>query len=175
MNLWLRLLLLLLRLRGQPTGDLLDEVALDLRVLPNDLDVFAHVNNGRYLTLMDLGRLALMQRVGILRLSRKHGWYPLVRGIEIEYIRPLTLWRRFRLHTRLISWDEKWVYLEQRFVAGDTLHARAHVRGLLRGPDGNVPTSTLLATLGAADRLPPRPPPADVGTPAGECGDARTP
>lgn len=145
-----------------------------MRVLPNDLDVFAHMNNGRYLTLMDLGRLALMHRIGLLRACRQRGWYPLVRGIEIEYIRPLTPWRRFRLHTRLISWDRKWVYLEQRFTVGETLHARAHVRGLLRGPGGNVPTPTLLETLGAADRQPPRTPPDDVGGARNGHGEARS-
>ena len=31
-----------------------------MRVWPNDLDTNAHMNNGRYLTLMDLGRFDLM-------------------------------------------------------------------------------------------------------------------
>lgn len=166
MNLWLRMLLLLLHLRRRPAIDLLDEVVVAMRVLPTDLDAFGHMNNGRYLTLMDLGRLALMQRTGLLGTVRRRGWTPLVRGIEIEYLRPLGPLQRFRLHTRLISWDGKWLYLEQRFTAGDTLHARAHVRGLLRGSEGNVPTAKLLAALGQAERQPPRAPPADVREPS---------
>lgn len=165
MNLWLRLAWLLLRLRRAPRIDLLDEVVLDLRVLPNDLDALGHMNNGRYLSIMDLGRVALTARTGLAGIARRRRWIPLVRGIEIEYFRPLMPWQRFRLHTRLVSWDRKWLYLEQRFVSGDTLHARAHARGLLRGRDGNVPTATLLAALGAGDREPPEPPPADVGAP----------
>jgi len=165
MNLWLRLLLLMLRLRRASPVDLLDELVLDLRVLPNDLDAFGHMNNGRYLTMMDLGRLALMERTGLLKAARRERWLPLVRGIEIEYFRPLMPWQKFRLYTRLISWDRKWVYLEQRFVAGETLHARAHIRGLLRAADGNVPTATLLQAIGAADLEPPEQPPEDVRDP----------
>lgn len=165
MNLWFRLLILMLRLRRQPPMDLLDQVQQDMRVLPNDLDAFGHMNNGRYLTLMDLGRLVIMERTGLLRAARQNDWLPLVRGIEIEYLKPLLPWRRFTLHTRLISWDRKWLYLEQRFTAGDTLHARAHIRGLLRGRDGNVPTAELLKAVGAGDHEPPEPPPADVRDP----------
>ena len=165
MNLWFRLLWLYWHLRRAPAVGLLDEVVLDLRVLPTDLDALGHMNNGRYLPLMDLGRLALMARSGLSAIARRNGWFPLVRGIEIEYLKPLGPGRRFRLHTRLLSWDRKWLYLEQRFVVGDTIHARAHVRGLLRGREGNVATATLLASLGAADLEPPAPPPADVGAP----------
>ncbi len=166
MNLWFRLLILMLRLRRQPPMDLLDDLEQDMRVLPNDLDAFGHMNNGRYLTLMDLGRLAMMERTGLLKAARRNDWLPLVRGIEIEYFKPLLVWRRFRLHTRLISWDRKWVYLEQRFTAGDTLHARAHIRGLLRGREGNVPTAELLKAVGAENHEPPEPPPADVRDPS---------
>lgn len=165
MNLWLRLLWLLWRMRRASRIDPLDEVVLDLRVLPGDLDVLGHMNNGRYLAVMDLGRLALMHRSGLLAAARRRGWMPLVRGIEIEYIRPLVPWQRYRLHTRLLSWDRKWVYIEQRFVSGETLHARAHVRALLRARDGNVATETVLETLGTDRREPPEPPPADVGAP----------
>jgi len=165
MNLWFRLLLLYWRLRGQQAVGLLDEIPLEMRVWPTDLDALGHVNNGRYLTLMDLGRLALMQRTGLLAVARRNRWLPLVRGIEIEYLRPLMPWQRYTLCSRVMSWDGKWIYLEHRFVSGDTVHARAHVRGLLRSTDGNVPTARLLEAIGAAERVPPEPPPADVGAP----------
>ena len=37
-----------------------------MRVWPNDLDTNAHMNNGRYLTLMDLGRFDLMTQCGLV-------------------------------------------------------------------------------------------------------------
>ncbi len=155
MNVWLRLLLLHLTLARQSRIDLLAEVVLNLRVWPTDLDVQRHMNNGRYLSVMDLGRYALMARTGLLRVAGEHGWMPLVRGIEIEYFKPLMPWQRFRLHTRLAGWDGKWLYLEQRFETDDRVCARARIHGLLRGREGNIPTNRLLEALGQAHRESP--------------------
>ena len=158
MNLWLRLLYLQFALRRRPRIDLLEPVALDLRVWPTDLDVLGHVNNGRYLTLMDLGRLALMKQSGLLEVANRRRWMPLVRGIDIEYYKPLLPWQPFTLQTRLLGWDDKWLYLGQAFRRGETTVAEAQIHGLLRGRDGNVPTRELLAAIGQADRASPEVP-----------------
>ena len=155
MNLWFRLLYLQLMLRRRPRIDLLDPVTLDLRVWPTDLDLFGHVNNGRYLSLMDLGRLALMEQTGLLAAARANRWMPLVRGIDIEYFRPLHPWQPFTLHTRLLGWDRKWLYVGQHFRRGDTRIAEARLHGLLRGGRGNVAPADMLAALGQADRESP--------------------
>ncbi len=162
MNLWLRLLLLHLALARQSRVDLLDEVVLDLRVWPTDLDIQRHMNNGRYLSIMDLGRYALMARTGLLSIASTHRWMPLVRGIEIEYFKPLTPFQRFRLHTRLAGWDGKWLYLEQRFETDERVRASARIHGLLRGREGNIPTEQVLQALGEAHRESPARPPDPV-------------
>lgn len=51
-----------------------DESKVNFRVLPNDLDLNFHMNNGRYLTLMDLGRIDYFVRCGIAKASyQKNG------------------------------------------------------------------------------------------------------
>lgn len=155
MNLWLRLLLLHLKLARQPRIDLLEEVVLEFRVWPTDLDIQRHMNNGRFLSVMDLGRYALMARTGLLRVAGERRWMPLVRGIDIEYLKPLMPWQRYRLHTRLAGWDGKWLYLEQRFETDERVCAAARIHGLLRGREGNIPTDRLLEALGEVDRNSP--------------------
>ncbi|MDB5490660.1 MAG: Mesenchymal stem cell protein, partial [Micavibrio sp.] len=60
MNLYLRVLIVIFRaLFGQPMTDVTTPQRIRLRVYPNDLDSNLHMNNGRYLTVMDLGRLNL--------------------------------------------------------------------------------------------------------------------
>lgn len=156
MNLWFRLLWFLVLRRVPRADSLLDEARLSFTVWPTDLDLLRHVNNGRYLTLMDLGRVVLLRDSGLWSRLRRLDAIALVGGIRVEYLRPLALFQRFELVTRVVSWDDKWVYLEQRFVRGDTLHARAVVRGLLRGPEGNIPTRTVLALMNLDHRQPPR-------------------
>jgi hypothetical protein len=60
------------------------------------------------------------------------------------------------LVTRLVAWDEKWCFLEQRFERGGTVHAVGRVKALFRGREGNVPTAALLAAAGRGD-APHRP------------------
>ncbi len=95
------------------------------RVLPNDLDVLMHVNNGVYLTIADLGRTDLLLRSNALSRIRKKGWYAVVAAETIRFKKSLKLWQRFSITTRIIAWTEKAIFLEQTFNRGDTFVARA--------------------------------------------------
>jgi acyl-CoA thioesterase FadM len=120
MNLWFRLLWYALtswrRLPINHTADALDIGTLEFTVLPTDLDISLHMNNGRYLTLMDIGRLDFLVRTGLWRAVRKNGWTPIASAIIIRYRRELRSFARFRLETRLVTWAEASVVMEQTFV-----------------------------------------------------------
>jgi acyl-CoA thioesterase FadM len=149
MNLYLRLLRILaaaLFRRGDITP--LETAELTFRVLPNDLDPNWHVNNGRYLTVMDLGRIDLTLRMGFLRLVFQRGWMPVLGGAMIRYQRPLKLFQRYTLRTRLLAWDEKWLYLEQEFSSEGKRVAQGVVKGLIRGKEGSIPTAEVMHAVG---------------------------
>jgi acyl-CoA thioesterase FadM len=163
MNLWLRLLttLLLARRRGAlvlPAGVSL----LRFRVWPHDLDLSLHMNNGRYLTLMDLGRLDVMLRSRLWRAVARHRWTPIASAIKIRYRREMRLFDRFRLETRLVAWDRLFVVMEQVFVfetgphAG-TIAAQALFKGGIydRSARQFVPIARLMQEIGAAAESPP--------------------
>jgi acyl-CoA thioesterase FadM len=134
MNLYLRLLLLRLRNRRDrrtrrgPGIGLWDTARTPFRVVPTDLDLLRHMTNGKYLSIMDVGRIDLLTRAGFWAELTARGWYPVVAGQTITYRRSLTLGQRFDLLTRVCGFDERSVYLEQTFVVGDVVHARAVVR-----------------------------------------------
>lgn len=65
MNLIFRLAKVLITAFFRDRLSLLDESVLEFRVLPTDLDVNLHMNNARYLSVMDLGRLDLLVRAGL--------------------------------------------------------------------------------------------------------------
>ena len=92
MNLYLRLLLTIVRSRRLPALDPWDTVSTPMRVLPNDLDTLGHMNNGRYLTMLDLARTELMMRSGLYRRSEELGYYLVVAGQTINYRRSLMPW-----------------------------------------------------------------------------------
>ena len=152
MNLWFRLILTLLRARFGYALGALDRSVVPFRVWPTDLDVNAHMNNGRYATLMDLGRVDLMARAGLLSIIRRERMYPVVTAQHILYRRSLDPFQLFTLETRILGVDERFAYLEQRFLRGETVHARGVVQALfLRPGEGRVPTDEMMALFGVQD------------------------
>ena len=70
MNLYFRLILVLIAgLLSKTRTSIMEIHALWFTVLPNDLDTNLHMNNGRYLTIMDLGRTDALVRSEIGRAS----------------------------------------------------------------------------------------------------------
>ncbi|WP_207477983.1 thioesterase family protein [Arenibaculum pallidiluteum] len=161
MNLILRLVrVILAALLGRRRG-LLDESVLEFRVWPHDLDLNLHMNNGRYLTIMDLGRTDVVIRSGLLGVSLRRRWMPALGGASVRFRRSLGPFERFRLRTRLLYWDEKWFYFEQIAETMDgRLACAALVKGVLRGPNGTVPSAEILDALGIAHGTRPVAPPA---------------
>jgi acyl-CoA thioesterase FadM len=149
---------LLVRLIGIVLGALfgrrlqpLDESQLTLRVWPTDLDPNLHMNNGRYLTIMDLGRIDLMVRIGLAREARRRRWMPVVAAVQIRYRRSLAPFERYTLSTRLLGWNGRWFYLEQRFLRGDgSVAALAWVKAAIRKPGGTVDADELQQVMGLA-------------------------
>jgi acyl-CoA thioesterase FadM len=139
-NSFVRIPLLALRqvLRPLPRMGALETDVIPMRVWPNDIDFNLHLNNARYLSVMDYGRVHMLARAGVLGPAIKQRWQPLVGGIWITYRRPLPLLARFTLTTRLECWDERWFYIEQSFLGPEGFAATAWVKGALRESGGVV-------------------------------------
>ncbi len=157
MNLILRLLRVFLVALFKPRIGLFDVSELGFRVLPTDLDINLHMTNARYLSIMDLGRTDLLICAGLLGLVKRQRWMPVVGSIDITFRRPLAPFQRFVIKTRLLCWDEKWLYMEQRLESDSGVHAIATVRGLFVGRDGSVPTHKVLELIGYEGDSPPFP------------------
>lgn len=158
MNLYLRLLKVVFRILFGPKKGLMDASRVAFRVWPHDCDLNFHMNNGRYLTFMDLGRIHLIGQMKLLSRFVKDRWHPILGAAEISFIRPLAPLQKFFLVTRMITWDDKYFYIEQRFVTGeDRLCAVAYVRGLFMVGREKIPPQQAIALLGPVPPAPPMP------------------
>ncbi|HEU6442545.1 MAG TPA: thioesterase family protein [Microvirga sp.] len=118
MNLWLRVLHLIVTSFFRPKINPLRDVSrLSFRVWPHDLDTSLHMNNGRYWTLMDLGRTDIMVRSGLWRPILKNGWVPVVSAGQIRFRREMRLFQPFHLETRILTWSETHVVMEHRLAS----------------------------------------------------------
>ena len=153
-----RLVWALIRARFKRKLDLLDESALTMRVWPNDLDLNVHMNSGRYLSMMDIGRVEILGRTRLLREVFGRGWRPIAAAATIRYRRSLLPFQRFTVRSRVVCWDEKWLYFRHVIERRGELCAIGYVRGLLRGREGNVAPAQILALAGKAGmQSPPMP------------------
>ncbi len=148
MKFYFRLLWLILTQSRRSRCSMLGPIDTHFRVLPNDLDALLHVNNGVYLTLMDLGRTDLLLRSDAFHAVRKNGWYPVLAAETIRFKRSLKLFQKFTIRTCVLGWDEHSVYLEQQFISKDKLVAKAVVDArFLKKQGGKVTPIELLAFL----------------------------
>lgn len=167
MNLWLRLLHLLVTALFRPKLGVTDVSRLAFRVWPHDLDTSLHMNNGRYWTIMDLGRADFMVRTGLWRVVLKNGWLPVVSAAKIRFRRELRLFKPFTLETRIVTWSDTSIVLEHRLIdrsrtSAGIVNAVALVRtGLYdRKAKSFVPVDQLFAVVG--DLIPAPEPTPDV-------------
>ncbi len=157
MNLLLRILLVRIAAFFRKPLKILDPSILTLWVFPNDLDIYFHMNNGRYLTVMDLGRFDIILRMGFGEICDRNQLAPLVASVAFRYKRSLKLFQRYQLVSRIVCWDDKWIFIKQSFIQNGKVAAVGYVKGLFRSPKGNVPTAQVLALLGAWEKSPHMP------------------
>ncbi|QHO70901.1 4-hydroxybenzoyl-CoA thioesterase [Marisediminicola antarctica] len=151
MHMIFRTLLVWLRRHRGPKLGIHEVGRLRLRVVPTDLDVLGHMNNGVYLSIMDLGRMDAMQRSGAWTAISAAGFYPVAASETISFRRSLQPWQRFVLETRIVGYDQRAVYIEQRFVVGGELYATGFVRAKFLKRTGGTVTVTELASVTGAD------------------------
>ncbi len=128
MNLWIRVCIIWLLTIFRKKTSVSEESKTRFMVLPHDIDLNIHLNNGRFLAFMDLGRLDFVIRTGAARIFLDKKWNPVVASATVRYRKSLGLFRRFDLHTRIVGSDHKFVYIEQDFVVKNELYARGAVK-----------------------------------------------
>ncbi|MDA9991137.1 thioesterase family protein [Paracoccaceae bacterium] len=115
---------------------------------PWDLDVFAELNNGRTLSLFDLGRYGLAQRTGLNDALRKHKWGLTTAGANVRYRHRIKIFERFEMRSKLVFWDEKFAYIEQVMLSRDGLCANHLLfRGGMVNKNGLVPMAEVAKAL----------------------------
>ncbi len=153
MRLRLRLLYLLVSALWRKPLRLLDESVITFTVLPNDIDI-SKITNDRFMALMDLGRMDLAFRAGLVPSMFKNKWIPLATFDTIRFRYPLKLFQRYQLKTRIIWWDETTGYFRQIFERNGRVVATGYVCATFLGPQGPVPPDDILAVI---DQSSPRP------------------
>ncbi len=140
MNLYLRLLWVFFvakRSSRITESNLYNEI--NTFVLPNDLDLNLHVNNGRYMTLCDFNRVDLFIRSGLASIMIKNKLAPIVAEHTMTYFKSLNLFNRIKITMQITHWDEKYFYSTHTFYRGELKVAEGTSKSLvISRKDGRI-------------------------------------
>jgi len=121
---------------------------ITLRVLPQDIDLFMELNNGRYVTLLDLGRFSYGAKVNMSRFLKKNNWSLTIVGTYNEYRHRLRLFQKFVLETKIIGYDENWFYFFQKIQRNGKTHMASVVKFSYTSRSGLVIPKDVIKAMG---------------------------
>lgn len=145
------------KFRNAPPLRILEPHVGTHRIWPVDLDPWRELNNGRTLTLFDLGRVLMSRRMGFARVAKANGWGITVAGNSVRYRKRVTLFQRLTQVSRVVGWDKRFVYTEQSFWRDGDCTAHMLVRTAFTSKAGIVPPKTVFAALNQLQDSPPLP------------------
>ncbi|WP_421702472.1 acyl-CoA thioesterase [Aliiroseovarius sp.] len=114
---------------------------------PWDLDLWMELNNGRTLTLYDLGRVPMGGRVGFSKAVLDNKWGIAVAGGSIRYRKRVTAFQRIEMKTRLLGWDERFFYIEQSMWVKGACTSHVLLRTAVTSKGGAVPTAEVAGAM----------------------------
>lgn len=124
---------------------------------PWDLDIWWELNNGRTLTLYDLGRIPLAQRIGLIPVLRAKRWGLTMAGVSVRYRRRVRMFDRVEIRSRCVGWDDRFLYIVQSMWKGETCTSQALYRSAVTDSNGIVAPARAIAALGQEAQSPALP------------------
>ncbi len=116
---------------------------IELRVWMNEADL-TFVNNATYLQYFELGRIDLMLRGGFFWPSIREKLFVPMRGLHIDFRRPLRRFQNFSVTTRILSWDDQNIYVIQGIHSKGKTIALAFLNSVIKSGRETLPPATLL-------------------------------
>lgn len=80
-----------------------------------------------------------------------------VAGVSVRYRRRVPLFARYRVETRPLGWDERFLYIDQSMWMGDTAANQMLLRAAIVGPGGTIAPGEIVRALGVEAPSPPLP------------------
>jgi len=129
------------------------------RCWPWDIDIWMELNNGRTLTLYDLGRIPLAQKNGLIKMIRQERWGLTMAGVVVRYRRRIRTFEKIELRSRRLCWDARFLYIEQAmFKQKGECANHAVYRSAVTDHSGIIPTDRVVRAMGMTDAASPEMP-----------------
>ncbi|MDG3086396.1 acyl-CoA thioesterase [Vibrio hannami] len=126
-----------------------DQSAIRFYCHPWDIDMWGEMNNGRVLTLYDIGRMDVAIRCNLDKALMKNKWALVVAGSSVRYRKRIKMFDHITMKTQCVGVDDKWFYLEQSMWVKDKPCSSVLIRAGITSKDGLVHPSLVANAIGA--------------------------
>lgn len=147
---WLRLLLALLLSRFRSKLSINETSELGFRVWLTDIDA-SIMNHAAMMTVFEAGRIDFMVRTGFFKMARQKKWYFPSASINVQFFRPLKLFQKAVLTTRIFHLADHFVYTEQKITSKGKDIAICIVKSKVKSGKNNISTMEIIELLDAGD------------------------
>jgi len=121
------------------------------------LDLWCELNNGRTLSIYDMGRLPMARRSGLLDILKRKGWGLTIAGNSVRYRKRIRVFDKIEMRSRALCADARCMYVEQSMWVRGTCTGHALYRTAVTNANGILPIEKLRAELNPCTPLPPIP------------------
>ena len=136
--------------------DLADTSEIEIRCSLTDIDNFLEMNNGRVLTLFDLGRTDFAIRTGLGKQLLHKRWGLVVAGSTVQYRKRIRAFDKVTIKTHVAAIDERWIYVEQSMWVKGKPCSSALLRTGVTSKGRVIETQEVLHAMGKSDwDMPP--------------------
>ena len=143
---WFILTFALIRAKFRSKINANETTSVFFRVWITDIDVSV-MNHASILTAMETGRIDFMVRINFFKTAIKNKWFFPSQALTVQYYKPLKMFQKAELLTRLSYVDEKWFYIEQKIIRNGRDIAAGLVKSTIKKGRKTVPTSEILNML----------------------------
>jgi acyl-CoA thioesterase FadM len=146
---WIRLFSSMLRARFRKPLRVTGESQIPFHVWITDIDVSV-MNHAAVMTVFETGRIDFMVRTGFFRLATRNKWYVPSSAISVQFFRPLKMFQKAIVCTRLFHIDDRWIYLEQLIFRHGKEMAGCVVKSTVKSGREYIRPSVVLQRLGVS-------------------------
>ena len=143
---WIKLLLILARARFRPKVIGSETTCVKFRVWVTDIDVSV-MNHAAIMTIFEMGRADFMVRTNFFKVATKNKWFFPNQAIHVQFYRPLKMFQKAKVFTKMSFVDETWFYFEQKIMRKGKPIAACFANGLAKKGRETVPTVEIIQAL----------------------------
>ena len=124
----------------------LGTVSSHFHVTPFDTGI-ATLKSERYLQLTESAQVDFMICTGLIGRTVGNGWQFVNASQLVKFARPVRLFNRVRVDSRILYADEKCAYFAHAFLVGGVPHAQVLVKMKFKKGRLTIPPATVLGSL----------------------------